>query len=79
MKEKGNKIDRRNLLKAAGAAGLASTVAGATTGFAYTGAVAGTGESSLAEKEQERKLPEHKADKSNDVIHMMIQNKMRKC
>jgi len=58
MKEKRNKIDRRNLLKAAGVAGLASTVARVTTGFASTGAAASTDESSGAEKEQKRKVPQ---------------------
>ena len=58
MREERNKINRRDFLKAVGAAGLVSTTAGATTGLASTGTVAGPGGSSAAEKKDNRKCPQ---------------------
>jgi len=56
MKEEPNKLDRRNFLKAVGAAGLASTVTETTTGFVSTGAVAGPDDSNDTEKTQKTKV-----------------------
>jgi len=58
MEDSQNKIDRRNFLKAVGAAGLASTVTGTTTRFALTGAVARADDSHATEKKQKPEVPQ---------------------
>ncbi len=68
MKEDPNKLDRRNFLKAVGAAGLASTVTETTTGFVSTGAVAGPDDSDVTKKKQKpevSQVPRRKLGKTN--------------
>ena len=58
MKEKQDKVGRRNFLKAVGAAGLAPSVVGVTTRLASTAAVAGSNKSNAARKKQKPKSPQ---------------------
>ena len=56
MREKRNRINRRNFLKVVGAVGLASTVTGTTTGFALTEGKADPNEPNVPRKAQKPKL-----------------------
>ena len=58
MKEKRNKLDRRNFLKAIGAAGLAPAVAPMTTGFASTEGKADPNEPNVPGKAQKPESPQ---------------------
>jgi len=58
MKEKQNKINRRNFLKSVGAAGLGSAVAGVTTSLTSAEAIAGPSESNAGQEQQKVKFPQ---------------------
>ncbi len=58
MKEKQNRIDRRNFLKTMGTAGVGAAFAGMTDAFASAKAAAGPNEPNVPEKPQEPKLPQ---------------------
>ena len=60
MKEKHNKIDRRNFLKTVGAAGLGSALGGAAKGFASDGAKAGSGEPNAVDPNAAKKTDKPK-------------------
>lgn len=67
MRKKRNRINRRNFLKAMGAAGLASKLTMTKAGFALTGTMAGPDDSNATEKTQKQKalqMPRRKLGKT---------------
>ena len=58
LKERQNKINRRNFFKSAGAAGLAPALAGVTKGLASAEAIAGPNESNAGQEQQKANFPQ---------------------